>query len=98
MYLLRLAHVHALMKTRSMALIAMEEHWTTPDLTAALKRLPESDRDESLVFNEMERFRSSRPSSKPTSSATSSAQTTHDASSASRRETRRFLHPEKEYQ
>jgi predicted TIM-barrel fold metal-dependent hydrolase len=36
-----------------MALIAIEEHWTTPDLTSALKRLPEGERDESLVFNEM---------------------------------------------
>ncbi len=32
-------------------LIGIEEHWTTPGLTAALKALPE--RDESLAFNEM---------------------------------------------
>lgn len=29
-----------------MALIGIEEHWTTPELTAALKRLPEADRDD----------------------------------------------------
>jgi predicted TIM-barrel fold metal-dependent hydrolase len=36
-----------------MAVIAIEEHWTTPELTAALGGLPESARDESLAFNEM---------------------------------------------
>ncbi len=36
-----------------MALIAVEEHWTTPELTAALNRLPEASRDESLAFNDM---------------------------------------------
>ncbi|MBT0768184.1 amidohydrolase family protein [Kineosporia sp. J2-2] len=36
-----------------MNLIAIEEHWTTPRLTAALKDLPEGERDESLAFNEM---------------------------------------------
>ena len=36
-----------------MALIGIEEHWTTPELTAALKSLPDGDRDESLAFNEM---------------------------------------------
>jgi len=41
------------MKDCPMALIAIEEHWTTRDLTRALKGLPEGDRDESLVFNEM---------------------------------------------
>jgi uncharacterized protein len=35
------------------AVIGIEEHWTTPELTAALKRLPEGDRDASLAFNEM---------------------------------------------
>lgn len=36
-----------------MTVIAIEEHWTTPALTAALKGLGEEDRDESLAFNEM---------------------------------------------
>jgi predicted TIM-barrel fold metal-dependent hydrolase len=36
-----------------MTLIAIEEHWTTPRLTAALKALPEESRDDSLAFNEM---------------------------------------------
>jgi predicted TIM-barrel fold metal-dependent hydrolase len=36
-----------------MAFIGIEEHWTTPELTAALKELPEGSRDESLAFNEM---------------------------------------------
>ena len=34
-----------------MTLIAIEEHWITPDLTAALKAMPRPD--ESLAFNEM---------------------------------------------
>jgi uncharacterized protein len=36
-----------------MTVIAIEEHWTTPRLTAALKDLPEESRDDSLAFNEM---------------------------------------------
>lgn len=36
-----------------MTLIAIEEHWTTPRLTSALRALPEESRDDSLVFNEM---------------------------------------------
>lgn len=36
-----------------MTIIAIEEHWTTPKLTAALKGLPEESRDHSLAFNEM---------------------------------------------
>ena len=36
-----------------MTVIAIEEHWTTPKLTAALKGLPEERRDDSLAFNEM---------------------------------------------
>ena len=36
-----------------MTTIAIEEHWTTPKLTAALKGLPEESRDHSLAFNEM---------------------------------------------
>jgi uncharacterized protein len=36
-----------------MTFIAIEEHWTTPRLTAALKALPEERRDESVAFNEM---------------------------------------------
>ena len=36
-----------------MTVIAIEEHWTTPKLTAALKDLPEESRDDSLAFNEM---------------------------------------------
>ncbi len=36
-----------------MIVIAIEEHWTTPELTAALKSLPEPSRDDSLAFNEM---------------------------------------------
>lgn len=35
-----------------MTVIAIEEHWTSPELTAALKDLPEGRRDDSLVFNE----------------------------------------------
>jgi predicted TIM-barrel fold metal-dependent hydrolase len=34
-------------------LIAIEEHWILPDLTAALGALPPQLRDESLAFNEM---------------------------------------------
>jgi predicted TIM-barrel fold metal-dependent hydrolase len=34
-------------------LIAIEEHWILPDLTSALRRLPEDRGDESLAFNEM---------------------------------------------
>jgi predicted TIM-barrel fold metal-dependent hydrolase len=33
--------------------IAIEEHWTTPQLTAALESLPEGSRDDSLAFNQM---------------------------------------------
>jgi predicted TIM-barrel fold metal-dependent hydrolase len=33
--------------------IAIEEHWTTPGLTAALTALPGGDRDESVVLNDM---------------------------------------------
>ncbi len=36
-----------------MTMIAIEEHWTTPALTAALQGLPEQRRDDSLVLNEM---------------------------------------------
>ncbi len=36
-----------------MTLIAIEEHWILPDLTAALNALPPQLRDESLTFNEM---------------------------------------------
>lgn len=36
-----------------MTIIAIEEHWTTPALTAALNNLPERDRDDSLALNEM---------------------------------------------
>ena len=36
-----------------MTLIAIEEHWILPDLTAALGALPQQVRDESLAFNEM---------------------------------------------
>ncbi|GAA1671806.1 amidohydrolase family protein [Fodinicola feengrottensis] len=36
-----------------MTLIAIEEHWIMPDLISALQALPESQRDESLAFNEM---------------------------------------------
>lgn len=36
-----------------MTFIAIEEHWTTPKLTAALKALPEGSRDDSLAFNEI---------------------------------------------
>ena len=32
--------------------IAIEEHWMLPDLTSALKSMPEHLRDDSLVFNE----------------------------------------------
>jgi predicted TIM-barrel fold metal-dependent hydrolase len=34
-------------------MIAIEEHWTTPGLTAALTALPAGDRDESVVLNDM---------------------------------------------
>lgn len=33
--------------------IGIEEHWTTHELTVALKGLPEGSRDESLAFNEI---------------------------------------------
>jgi predicted TIM-barrel fold metal-dependent hydrolase len=36
-----------------MALVAIEEHWIMPELTAALGTLPPHLRDESLAFNEM---------------------------------------------
>ena len=36
-----------------MTLIAIEEHWILPELTAALEALPEHLRDESLAFNKM---------------------------------------------
>jgi predicted TIM-barrel fold metal-dependent hydrolase len=36
-----------------MAVIAIEEHWTTAALTAALKGLPEERQDDSLAFNEI---------------------------------------------
>jgi uncharacterized protein len=36
-----------------MGLIGIEEHWTTPGLTAALKSLPGGRQDDSLAFNEM---------------------------------------------
>ncbi|WP_236789585.1 amidohydrolase family protein [Amycolatopsis sp. GM8] len=36
-----------------MTLIAIEEHWILPELTAALTAMPEPLRDESLAFNEM---------------------------------------------
>ena len=36
-----------------MTLIAIEEHWIMPDLTAALNAAPQQARDESLAFNEM---------------------------------------------
>jgi len=36
-----------------MPLVAIEEHWNMPDLTAALRARPEHVRDESLAFNEM---------------------------------------------
>jgi predicted TIM-barrel fold metal-dependent hydrolase len=36
-----------------MTLIAIEEHWTLPELTAALGDLPPRRRDESLAFNAM---------------------------------------------
>ena len=37
-----------------MTVIAIEEHWTSPELTAALKSLPAGRRDDSLVLNEMD--------------------------------------------
>ena len=36
-----------------MALIAIEEHWNLPELTAAVKALPADRGDESVVFDEM---------------------------------------------
>ncbi len=36
-----------------MALIGIEEHWTTSGLTAALNGLPDGERDQSLAFKEM---------------------------------------------
>jgi predicted TIM-barrel fold metal-dependent hydrolase len=36
-----------------MGFVGIEEHWTTPALTAALQGLPPARRDESLAFNEM---------------------------------------------
>lgn len=40
-------------KDHTMTFIGIEEHWTTPDLTAALEALPEDRRDPSIAFNEM---------------------------------------------
>jgi predicted TIM-barrel fold metal-dependent hydrolase len=40
-------------KERDMTVIGIEEHWTTPELAAALGRVPERDQDPSLAFNEM---------------------------------------------
>ena len=40
-------------RTGTVTLIAIEEHWIMPDLTAALRRMPLHLRDESLAFNEM---------------------------------------------
>jgi uncharacterized protein len=37
-----------------MALIAIEEHWNMPGITAALKALPEEQRDNSVALSEME--------------------------------------------
>jgi uncharacterized protein len=34
-------------------LIAIEEHWIMPELTAALNAMPEDLRDQSLAFNEL---------------------------------------------
>ncbi len=36
-----------------MTFIAIEEHWTTPELTAALQALPEGARDASIALNEL---------------------------------------------
>lgn len=36
-----------------MTVIAIEEHWTAPQLTAALQDLPEQSRDDSLALNEL---------------------------------------------
>jgi hypothetical protein len=36
-----------------MALVGIEEHWNLPELTAAVKALPEGRRDESVAFDEM---------------------------------------------
>ena len=36
-----------------MTLIAIEEHWIMPDLTAALRNAPPERRDESLAFNDL---------------------------------------------
>lgn len=35
-----------------MTLLAIEEHWITPEVTSALNALPSRDRDESLAFND----------------------------------------------
>jgi uncharacterized protein len=40
-------------ENQTMTLIAIEEHWMLPDLTAALEALPQGRRDESLSFNQM---------------------------------------------
>ncbi|GGE35959.1 amidohydrolase [Pullulanibacillus camelliae] len=39
--------------SNKISFIGIEEHWTTPELTAVLKGLPEGRRDESLSFNEI---------------------------------------------
>lgn len=36
-----------------MPVVAIEEHWTAPELTAALNAAPATDRDDSLALNEM---------------------------------------------
>jgi hypothetical protein len=40
-------------ENQSMTLIAIEEHWMLPDLSAALEALPPGQRDDSLAFNRM---------------------------------------------
>jgi predicted TIM-barrel fold metal-dependent hydrolase len=36
-----------------MTVIAIEEHWNTPEIAAALAALPENERDDSVAFNDM---------------------------------------------
>jgi uncharacterized protein len=38
---------------KAVTLIAIEEHWIMPDLTSALRAMPEHLRDESLAFNDI---------------------------------------------
>lgn len=47
-------HMYSYVRSTTMTIIAIEEHWTTRELSIALKSLPESCGDPSLQLNEMD--------------------------------------------